>query len=235
VNGTTFTIIVLEYQATSILNMNYFSLGEDGQLPLTTYSVFRQEVEQATVNRKVSGCSAYPIAISQWVLPNNVTEGDTFELDLNDVSLNDTDEFSFLGWRTGHQGPNYLTNATAGSLPFPGNSLDPTNGYEEPGDPSDNSLHRGDWVPYSTATVADADGELQDHSTTDRALRVIVYRYSAPSAAEPNPKIVSQGGQVNHLYRIDGFIVVRVNNHSVSGESVTFEYVREDTSCGFAE
>ncbi|RMG95499.1 MAG: pilus assembly protein [Chloroflexi bacterium] len=149
--------------------------------------------------------------------------------------------FGWLVWNTGIA-PS--ANTLADSLSWPGNSNDYTDhgdggqvvpgsgfnhvvrGYIEPGDPTDQSLHVGDWVAALTGSVNSnaVRSVLQDHIDSERAVRVVVWDQA-------------QGQGVNGQYRINGFAVVRLRGYKLSqGQGnpswILAEFVRWDTSCG---
>jgi len=216
-----FVIVVVRYQVQTILNLSFFQIpGEaSGRVPVWAYTVLRQEVDQTAVAQAAGGCSAYPIAFDQAEL-SGLGEGDTFTLSLADPT-SATGQFAFLSWNSSVDLNTHLNAA----MTFPGTSLDSTLGYFEWENPStsDQQLHRGDYVLSNPGTVADAATAIDDHIAKDRAIRVILYS-TYPSAADPALSTYSE-------YQIAGFAIVRIDSRS--GNNLTFEFVRLDSSCGF--
>lgn len=140
-----------------------------------------------------------------------------------------------------------------GTLWFPGSSIGceaSQRSYLEPGG-TDTTLHMGNWVAYHTADPGDVSNPLTNanyghfNGTPPRALRIIIYTYVDNAGIEPNPQHKDGMWQ----YRIGGYSTVTdtnidagVNNPigfaivrligSPSADSLTFEWVKTDNSCG---
>lgn len=149
-----------------------------------------------------------------------------------------------FGWLVWNIGVSANANTLANSLAWPGDSTNynqcsgpgcpaagyvpgsgfdyPVPGYIEPGDPTDQSLHIGDWVAGSTGTVSSNDVRtiLNGHVNLDRDLRVIVWRVPATGT----------GSGVR--YQISGFAIVRLIGYNVSQNWILAEFKRWDDSCG---
>lgn len=145
-----------------------------------------------------------------------------------------------FGWLTWNQGANNA-NTLADSLRWPGNSTDysrygngqgvpgsgftfPVAGYIEPGDPTDQSLHIGDWVMGSTGGINanEVRNQLNTHVQYDRTLRVLLWNNS-------------QGSGNNGMYQISGFAIMRLISYNTSGGNgswILAELIRLDNSCG---
>ncbi len=238
IDGTRFVIVVVHYKANTVLNMPFFKIPDEegGLVPLWAYSIMRQEVEQETVAQLVSGCSAYPIAINSAWFPAETAEGEVIEnVPLNnEFTATKREGFQFLAWNVSH----VLTAHLQASLTFPGNSLDPTLGFEEYLEPGDVQMHRGDWVirPDTNVTVANAAVQLGNHRSTGRTLRIIGYTFEQQGSAPIipiNPMINTSPPTSRWQYRIDGFVVVRIADFSTGADTIDFEFVRWDSSCGF--
>ena len=221
VDGERFVIVVVRYQVRTLLNLSFFQIpGEaSGRVPVWAYTILRQEVEQTAVAQQAGGCSAYPIAFHQDEI-SGLSEGDTFTLSLADPTTA-TGQFAFLSWRSSTDLASHLNAA----MTFPGTSLDSSLGYFEWENPStsDTQLHRGDYVLSNPGTVANAATAIDNHIAKQRAIRVILYS-TFPSAADP-----ALGGYSEYL--IAGFAIVRIDARS--GDNLTFEFIRLDSSCGF--
>lgn len=249
--NVTFVVVVVRYEVDTILNLEYFQPGDvarDGRTPVWSYSIMVQEIDETTVNRLSSGCSAYPIMLNSLLIPDDIVEGDLIYTDGTSVPL-DSDPtqggsaggFSYASWRSTQFGLGNLygppcgsPSGWEGSLCSSTVSLDPNVGFLELGDPGDTELHRGDWVlselmpPPAEAPVQTLP-LLNDHMATGRALRIIVYTYADGS----NPRYYEAPGTGSYWwqYRIDGFAIVKIAAAD-TGE-ITFEWVRWDSSCGY--
>jgi hypothetical protein len=216
------TVVAIRYRADTILNLSFWDTGADaeGRVPLTAYTITRQEIEQAVVGAAQSGCSAFPIAIYSGQIAGG--EGYEFTPTNNDTSY---DGFEFLAWRAGDGISDLVT-----SLQFPGNSSN----YQEPGsDPIDVQLHRGDKVAVngemgtSSSSVWNALDSLIDpnilDSTPGYTLRVIVY--------DDDPGLVG----TTLTYTITNFAIVQVRDlpGSPNLNWIKFRFLRYDTSCGY--
>jgi len=209
-DGERLAVVMIYYEAPTILNLSFTPVPglSNGRLPMRVYSLFRQEIVQQTVNQLSSGCSAYPIAVNQTFTNaaghtlTQATEGETFP----GVPRGATG-FEWLMWRSGG-------SSTQTSLTYPGNSLDAALGYQDPGDPGDTTLHRGDPVLVST-NLGTVQTPLNDHISTGRTLRIILFNSD-------------NGTQVT----ISGFVVVRIMGSSTQ-DVLNLKFVRVDSSCGF--
>lgn len=257
-NGTTFVIAVIHYEAPTILNLPFFNIeGEaGGRVPLTTHAIMNQEIIQA--NNVEIGCSAYALALEeQWL--NGVSEGDIIGPVKHNQPATATRRqgYDFLAWRVDQRVPAYLiSQGTHGaSMGFPGTSRTENNGFIEYDsiygsanpDDYDTGMHRGDWVVASDSNdTSNASNPLRDHVDTQRAIRVIVYDYTFDGAtATPlNPRYISfNGGPEVWQYRIEGFAIVKIHSFVPGGgscvgsdntcDSIVFEFVNWDESCGF--
>jgi len=148
-----------------------------------------------------------------------------------------------FGWLVWNEGINASAQTLNDSLSWPGNATDYNDhndggqalpgfnhvvrGYVEPGDPTDTSLHIGDWVSANTGSINANDVQAALNESVDRnqnrALRLMVWDDSQ-----------AQGN--NGRYRISGFAIFRLLGHSLSqgqgGSWILAEFVRWDNSCG---
>lgn len=236
--GTRFVIVVVNYNANTLLNLPFFRIpGESGgRVPLQAYSVMRQEVEQQTISQLQSGCSAYPIALyfnRRTDAPGNHKPEEATENEMFTDVPQAPDGFQFVAWRAAPPTPyddfSYLDEA----LTYPGNSLSSTAGFREYLDESDTQMHRGDWLlrvaNLGSGGWTNVITQLNRHRDTDttlaglqpRSLRIIVF------------DTMEMRGGVN-MYHIYGFAVVRILNFNTTNVStMTFQFVRWDTTCGF--
>jgi hypothetical protein len=173
--------------------------------------------------------------------------------------------YKYVGWRYDHDEPNWAIHKALphflGSMWFPGTSLTPGWGFIEYDDAyaafrdagnddadayddcdaCDKAMHRGDWVISNKTTNADArvplDNDAESHITTQRTLRILVYDYADDYGAPPNPRYAYYGSlDCRWMYRIDAFAIVRVKGFTQgASDTMTFEFVRWDNSCGFDE
>jgi hypothetical protein len=216
IDGEQLVVVGIYYEAKTLLGLPFFKVtsGRHGRVPLYAYTVMRQEVIEQTVNQLSGGCSAYPLALRTSIqnsaghTPLNASEGELFP---NIAKGNPG--FLYLLWRDGGSG-------LGTTLPHPGDES--LAEYINPADSTDTQLQRGDWVMVQSslagATNADA---LPDHKAKNRTLRVILYDQDA--------------SLVNGTFRIQiaGFAVIRIAAHNAAGDSISFKFVRLDTSCGF--
>jgi hypothetical protein len=154
--------------------------------------------------------------------------------------------FGWLVWNNGIAPGTTLEN----SLQWPGNSRDYTNygdggqpatplytyvvrGYVNPLDTSDVSMNINDWVVVRPGTVNSnaVRTEVNNHITTGRYLRLIVWGYDPNS----NPTSPHDSGS-NKNVRLKGFAVFRLLGHNLppsgGGSWILAEFIRRDTSCG---
>ncbi|MCB9422813.1 MAG: hypothetical protein H6667_23640 [Ardenticatenaceae bacterium] len=128
----------------------------------------------------------------------------------------DFNTFRWLVWNT-----LYLTgnpSELAHSLAWPGDSLDyPFNGYYEPGDPTDRSLHVGDWIEGSDGSIGDTAVQqiINEHIDLGRVLRLPTW-----------------DNEVSGTYRTSGFALFRVLGYSIADGWLLLEFMGRDESCG---
>lgn len=255
-SGDRFVIVIVKYDTDLILNLPWFS-RDGGRFPMSAYAIMRQEVDQTAVTQRRSGCSAFPIALDFSRIPggNSAREGTAISnVLLNNAGGGSINGFSFLGWNINRMGADDIHKTSTncdntflydGALRYPGNSLDPICGYENPNEPGDKTLHRGEWVPASPVTVTgQVEGVMTnanhggDHIGLERALRIIVYKNRpAPTTEEPlpNPSYYDDGTNAFYIYQVYRFAVVRVTGLQLGGPGtgyLNFEFVRWDDSCG---
>jgi hypothetical protein len=235
--------------------------GEDA-IDGTRFVVVTVYYRQETVAQRSSGCSAYPIIIERhWV--DGAQEGQIIgpvPLNLEEAVGGHPvvlDGYKYVGWRAGHIEPAFLIKQSKwpwqGSLFFPGNSLTPEGGFIEYDqayadyilgggdvdtayydcDECDQAMHRGDWVVGNGANNSDCNQPLNDHIGVNRTLRAIIYYLDDPA---PNPRNWDYGIGAHWLYRIDAFAILRIKSYTYGAtDTMTFEFVRWDSSCGFDE
>ncbi|MEM4724840.1 MAG: TadE/TadG family type IV pilus assembly protein [Candidatus Hadarchaeum sp.] len=231
-NGERLAIVAVNYRADTILNLRFLGFFADGKVPVHAFTIMRQEIQQETVERKTGGCSAYPIALNLDMINNQGTrlrrakEEDVFtNVALNNYATGSPGTgFAYLAWG-GHtpsgQSPAYLIT----SMTPPGNALTTYQDRTDPAPPSpeaDTQLHREDWVISSSGNGSNIAAQLTDHINKERALRVIGYTYKVG-----NPNLVS--GFV--AYQVETFLIIRITGFT--SNTLSFEFVREDTSCGY--
>ncbi len=150
--------------------------------------------------------------------------------------------FGWLRWNIGLNGD---AQNTIGMLNWPGNSRDYTNypngnpnrpngsavpgsgytwpvwGYIEPGDPTDQQMHIGDWVAANTGVGNSSQVRtvMDGHISNRRTLRLLVWN----EAADPGN---------NGRYRISRFGIFRLHGYSLPQGWVLAEFIRWDDSCG---
>lgn len=151
-----------------------------------------------------------------------------------------------FGWLVWNEGISANANTLEDSLDWPGNSTnynpcsgsgcggsavpgsgynDVVQGYIEPGDPTDQELHVGDWVGASTGSINSNGVQtvIEEHVDLDRALRLVVWNNSDAQGA-------------NGRYQISGFAVFRIIGYSLNqgggGSWILAEFIRWDDSCG---
>jgi hypothetical protein len=146
--------------------------------------------------------------------------------------------FGWLRWNTGLLGN---TNNATDMLTWPGNSRDYSDsgaegqpvqgsgydwtvyGYIEPGDPTDQQMHVGDWVAANTGVNNSTNVRtvLDDHIANRRTLRLLVWN----EAADPGS---------NGRYHISRFGIFRLHGYSLQQGWILAEFIRWDESCGQA-
>lgn len=150
----------------------------------------------------------------------------------------DVGNFAWLVWNVGI---NPTAQTLANSLTWPGDSTDYSDhgdggtilpgfshvvrGYVEPDDPTDTTLHIGDWVASNTgsANAVAVREALNKHIDLGRTLRLLVWEESLDSGSR-------------RQYRVAGFALFRIHGYRLSqgddGPWLLFEFIRWDTSCG---
>jgi hypothetical protein len=155
-----------------------------------------------------------------------------------------------FGWLVWNDKIQASSNTLENSLTWPGDSMDysddgncvncPTplydhmvKGYVNPLDNYDLGMNINDWVTVNTGSI-NSDGvrdTVNDHITTGRYLRLIVWGYDLNSNP-PSP----HGSGSNTYFRLKGFVVFRLLGHNLTqggGPSwILAEFIRWDTSCG---
>lgn len=200
------TVIVIHYEASTILNLSFFALP-DGRVPLTTYAVFRQEVSQEAVEGLTNGCSAYALALDEDQLKNPPVTGpgplfgETYTLGPN--------EFHTLKWRTSG-------SAWQDGMVPPGNS----ELYEEPAtNPADTSLHLGDRVEIENNEsilfnkTYQSQNVITNHINQRRALRVILF-----------------DTKIGQDVVIKNFAIIFIAQ--LDGSNITVQFQRYEGNCG---
>ena len=148
--------------------------------------------------------------------------------------------FGWLVWNTGiSANADTLTN----SLTWPGDSTDynqcsgpgcpggpgipgsgfsfNVRGYIEPGDPTDQALHKGDWIAASTGSVSSSaiQNALNEHINLERTLRLPVWG-------------ISTGSGVNGRFQTSQFAIFRLVGYNITNSWLLLEFVDFDSSCG---
>lgn len=166
----------------------------------------------------------------------NATPGDVFRVQ-NGFGVGN---FGWLVWNTGvSANANTLTN----SLTWPGDSTDyipcsgpgcpggagvpgsgfSTNvpGYIEPGDPTDQALHIGDWVQANTGAVntTTVREQLEVHIDLERTLRLPIWNNA-------------QGAGPNSQYQNAQFAIFKLIGYNLTENWLLLEFVSFDASCG---
>lgn len=235
----------------SLNALSIMRITADSQVVTNGCAAFPIAVHEGSrsVTAPGTGSNPYPNA-GEFDYPNNPPIYQSFVNHDDNVPLLDAQEgdvfkvrngfgdgnFGWLVWNTGISAN---ANTLADSLSWPGNSIDYNNyndggsaiagsgygyvvrGYIEPGDPTDQSLHEGDWVAASTGTI-NANGVrtvIEGHVDLDRAIRMVVWNNST-------------GSGVNGRYQISGFAVFRIVGYNLSQDWLLAEFIRWDDSCG---
>ncbi len=166
----------------------------------------------------------------------DATPGDIFRVQNGFGSGN----FSWLVWNIGISAD---ANTLEHSLTWPGDSMDYTQcsgpgcpggagvpgsgfpynvrGYIEPGDPTDQALHIGDWIAASSGSVtaSTVQTQLQTHIDLGRTLRLPVWD-------------TSTGTGSNGRFQTSQFAIFRLLGYNILEEWLLLEFVGFDTSCG---
>jgi hypothetical protein len=209
-SGDRFVIVGIYYEAKTILNLPFFQIGgETGRVPMRAEAIFRQEISQQTVNRLAGGCSAYPIALSPGIAGlAEAGEGTRFTVSEGSTGAN---TWTYLAWNQGQIGN---SGSLENALAYPGSDYQ---NYVNAAKADDKALHRGDMVWGQPA--ASSGTAMADHVSHRRTLRVILHDGSSYNY-DP----------VGTAYRVQSFVIIRAVGYS--GGQFTFEFVRNDTSCG---
>lgn len=148
-----------------------------------------------------------------------------------------------FGWLRWNEYNSSSAQFLAGNLAWPGRSNDyhtvingnPPPGFDhrvygfiENGDPTDTSMHIGDWVTAQTGAVNSnaVNDALEGHIDNSRTLRLLVW----------NSNGGSNGQGSNGRYQIVGFVVMRLHAYRLSqnqgGSWILAEFISWDDSCG---
>jgi hypothetical protein len=138
---------------------------------------------------------------------------------------------SAFGWLDWNSPPDSASNLADG-LSYPnGNYLDPDDGYV--GSPmdmdiangrgdGDGTLEVGEWVQVSTGNISSGEGQIRDLIDNGRPVRIIVYD-------------LEEGGGSNRIFRVAGFVLVRMVGYKFGGQQETrkvgVEFIRWEDSC----
>jgi hypothetical protein len=123
--------------------------------------------------------------------------------------------------------PGNSNNYTPGPGNCPATGEPPVPGFIEDGDPTDRSMHIGDFVTSSDGSISSsaARSTIEGHIDLGRNLRVIVYS-----------QFNNDNGNGNSSYLISRFAIMRLISYSMNqggGESyIAAEFIRWDDSCG---
>ena len=148
--------------------------------------------------------------------------------------------FGWLVWNAGiSSNANVLTN----SLTWPGDSTDYTacmggpscggsavpgsgfgsvvRGYIEPGNPTDQALHIGDWIAASAGSfsASNVSAEVASHIDLDRTLRLPIWDDTT-------------GIGVNGHFHASHFGIFRIVGYNVTNSWLLLEFISHDSSCG---
>lgn len=146
---------------------------------------------------------------------------------------------SNFGWLVWNTGISANSNTLANSLTWPGDTTDYTNhgdggtgipgsgfsynvrGYIEPGDPTDQALHIGDWIPGSTGSInsLSVQEQIATHIDLGRTLRLPVWN-------------TSTGIGSNGSFQTSQFGLFRLVGYNLSTGWLLLEFEGFDTSCG---
>ncbi|MDJ0753199.1 MAG: pilus assembly protein [Ardenticatenaceae bacterium] len=259
------------FEAESIIGMDYFV---EDVYSVRDLAVMRTYPSTDASN----GCSAFPIAVEwQRSVDDDLSGANTFPLPAdfsyptsNEPTLLDfpnhipdvpfdqappgtiyriwdgggPGNFGWLYWNTDVNG----ASDVAGSLAWPGNSIDYVNGpngnpgpnsaatsagfshkvwgYIEPNSdefPADTSMQTGDWVSGRTGAINSSavNDALEDHIDNERILRLPIWEVSSGSGNNVEYTILSFG-----LFRLHGF------NLTGGQQWILAEFIGLDDSCG---
>ena len=221
----------------SLATTIYTTGGCKGIFPIAV----EENVQTITEAEYESLVFSYPAAKPAWETFSNQPPGATplpFALEGNIFKLDvgtDIGDFNWLKWNTAIVGinpPPAGHSILATSLLWPGNANDYADrgdppgggtfrGYANVSDSDDHDLQKGDWVAQDTISGgfggAGVNSALQDHITTDRALRMVLWNDSA-------------GGHSGNSFQASGFGIFRVRAYGSNW--LLLEMVRLDSSCG---
>ena len=144
-----------------------------------------------------------------------------------------------FGWLVWNEGISANASTLANSLTWPGDTTDYTNhsdggtavpgsgfpyvvrGYIEPGDPTDQALHIGDWVAASTGSVNSivVREQLEAHIDLERMLRLPIWDATTGTGSSAQ-------------YQNAQFAVFRLIGYNITPGWLLLEFVDFDSSCG---
>ncbi|WP_420627416.1 PKD domain-containing protein [Candidatus Leptofilum sp.] len=130
-----------------------------------------------------------------------------------------------LTWPGDSTNYNACTGGPDGCVPgsgVPGSGLPNVPGYIEPGDPTDQALHIGDWIAASTGSINSSfvREPIESHIDLGRTLRLPIWGSS-------------DGTGANGRYQTSQFAIFRLIGYNLDASSwLLLEFVGLDTSCG---
>jgi len=173
-------------------------------------------------------CTVYPIAVHHTTFAG-ANPGDMFPNIENGVEAGD---FGWLAWNDNPGSQTAL--ALADCIRYPGNSIDPIDGYTNPADPTDHDIDVGDLILGHTGAVKSSEirALLDDHVDTGRSLRIPIWDIAHCEGAGDECEGDAPGGGAEVTYRVWGFATVKLIWHDLDRKMIALQFLRWDNSCG---
>jgi hypothetical protein len=169
-------------------------------------------------------CAVYPIAVHHTTFAE-ANPGDIFPDIENGVEAGD---FGWLAWNDNPGSQN--ANALADRIRYPGNSIDPVDGYTNPEDPTDHDIDVGDLIWGHTGAVNSSENRalLDDHVNTGRSLRIPIWDIAHCEGAGDECEGDAPDGGAEVTYRVWGFAIVKLIWHDLDRKMIRLQFLRWD-------
>jgi hypothetical protein len=190
-SGETFTVVAINYEIQTLLNLPIFTIGENGMVPVRVYTIIRQETAPPIESpggpgggggdtSPQSGCAAFPIAINKNFLSGAIP-GDKITVTPRS-GTSAPGGFQFIAWNTSYQQLSDLDDALKSSLV----SVTDNRWYTNPDDVGDHELVIGkkilrpneaspDWTEVKNVLATHKDANNILPGAQPRTLLLVVF------------------------------------------------------------
>lgn len=181
-SGETFTVVSINYEIETLLDLPIFTIGENGRVPVRVYTIIRQETNPPIEDpggpgggggdaSPQNGCAAFPIAVNKNFLSGAIP-GDKITVTPRS-GTSAPGGFQFIAWNTTYQQLSDLDDALESSLVSVSDTPPPPRWYTNPDDVSDHELVIGKKIlrPDETSpNWADVKNVLATHKDANNIL-----------------------------------------------------------------